>query len=279
MSPKHRLTANLFFAALLACVFVTGCGVGSAFSGTPPGAASLAGNWEFGAVPVAATPPAVAIPIGIYLTANGSVLSGTPWAQIPVPQSCQGSCCGGPFANIHSPLSGAIDTQGNLKLQSAPSAPTVFSLTGQVIFGSLGNGTYTISGACTGQGSISGSHIPALTGTWAGVLKSSSKNNSFRVSLTLRQTTAPDASGFLHFSGSAVFTGSPCFTTAAIPVPTETNSHFLGNLFSAGLTAPDGSSISIAGNLSSSGTSLTVSYAVSGGGCNQDLGAGTLTIQ
>lgn len=265
---------------------LAGCGAhmpAAASPRTPP--PGVAGNWELAAKSTGNAPfNGMTTPLGLYLTAgNDGALSGILFLQEPVPQLCTPTCCGVPFSNVNSSVSGTIDASGNLALQSLKtSAGGALTLNAQVSNATLQNGSYSISGGCADKGTVAGSKIPSLNGTYSGNVKSSITGDSFAVAITFSQMTqTPDARGFLHFNASAKFTGSSCLSTAAVEGSLATNTGFIGSVWQAELLPPGGPPpyIATGGTLAPDGDTLTFSYALTGGNCNGDAGNGTLTLQ
>jgi hypothetical protein len=259
--------------ALIFSFSLLGCAASNPPASNPPASpAGVTGNWEFTAAP--------GYPMGAYLNASGSSVTGSAVMQMAFPLDCSPACCGGPFADFNGSLTGTIDSSGNLKLTSAVSnGGPVFTMSGQVANGSLTNGTYTLTGGCPASGAFTGAEYPALNGTYAGTLTSKDTGNSFTISTNLAQTTI-NSRGFLDVTSSATLSGYPCMSSATGATPLDENSGILGNQFGVGMNGnQSGTTFSLSGSLSQDGRTINASYTVGGGSCTLDYGTGTLTFQ
>ena len=257
-----------------------GCGSGSSSKITTT--AGIPGNWEFtltnsGAVMFSGG----VVPMGVSLTSTGSAVSGTAGVQLAFPQICSADgCCGGPFAEFNDSLTGTLDDKGNLTLGSAvPNGGPVFTMAATVSGGTMTNGTFSLTGPCPDQGTITGVALPALDGTYAGTVTSVDTGNSYSLSTTLQQSATPNARGFFDVNGTATISGYPCLTSATAATPLEQNSGFLGNQFGVTMNGGGGATLSISGTLSQDGKTIGATYMVGGGTCHLDYGRGTLTLQ
>jgi hypothetical protein len=249
-----------------------GCGSGSKITTT----AGIPGNWEF----TGTNSRGGKIPMGVSLTSTGSAVSGTAWVQMAFPQDCLNGCCGGPFAEFNDSLTGTLDDKGDLTLGSAvPNGGPVFTMTAMVSGGTMTNGTFSLTGPCPDQGTITGVALPTLDGTYAGTVTSVDTGNSYSLSTTLQQSAKVNARGFFDVSGTATFSGYPCLTSATVATPLEQNSGLLGNLFGITMNGAGGATLSISGTLSQDGKTISATYLAGGGACHLDLGKGTLTLQ
>ena len=255
-----------------------GCGSGSKITTTT----GIPGNWEFtltnsGAVMFSGG----VVPMGVSLTSTGSAVSGTAGVQLAFPQICSADgCCGGPFAEFNDSLTGTLDDKGNLTLGSAvPNGGPVFTMAATVSGGTMTNGTFSLTGPCPDQGTITGVALPALDGTYAGTVTSVDTGNSYSLSTTLQQSATPNARGFFDVNGTATISGYPCLTSATAATPLEQNSGFLGNQFGVTMNGGGGATLSISGTLSQDGKTIGATYMVGGGTCHLDYGRGTLTLQ
>ena len=177
------------------------------------------------------------------------------------------------FSNVG--LTGKVDAGGNLKLGStgAGGGP-VFNMTGTVSGSTLSNGSFTLTGHCTVQGTITGGQYPPLDGTYAGSLKSQVTGQSFTMSATLDQSSAPNSSGLLSLTGAVNVNGYPCISSASTPIDVG----FVGDSF--GVYPSQSPALGWTGVLSLDGRTLAIDYGFStSGNCNQDYGSGTLALQ
>ena len=267
--------AVMYFFGLIVCG-VAGCGSSSSSFGKITTTASVPGDWEF----TATNSRGFAVPMGVYLSLTGSAVSGTASVQMAFPQVCQNGCCGGPFAQFNNSLTGTLDDKGKLTLGSAmPNGGPTFTMTGTVSGGTMTNGTFSLTGPCPDQGTITGVALPPLDGTYAGTVTSKDTGQSYGLSTTLQQSNTPNARGFFDVTGTATFTGYPCMTSATPATPLDLNSGFLGNQFAVTMNASGGATLSISGTLSQDGKTIAASYLVGGGTCHLDFGEGTLTLQ
>ncbi len=281
---SYRCAAIVNCAALIVFLgLISGglAGCGSTGKITTP--AGIPGNWELtltnSGTPMFSGGPIV--PMGVALTSMGSAVFGTASVQLAFPQLCSGNgCCGGPFAEFNGSLTGTLDDKGNLTLGSAvPNGGPVFTMTAVVSGGTMTNGTFSLTGPCPDQGTITGVALPTLDGTYAGTVTSVDTGNSYSLSTTLQQSATVNTRGFFDVSGTATFSGYPCLTSAAAATPLEQNSGFLGNQFGVTMNGGGGATLSISGTLSQDGKTIAATYIAGGGTCRLDLGRGTLTLQ
>jgi hypothetical protein len=282
-------------AILAAAIYLAGCGVSNTSSSstpspTPPSNhtpvnANITGNWQLTATSSETAYAGEYGNYGVYLTQTGSTVSGISWPQGAFPMCIlpSGLPCAFPYGVINPYLSGAIDADGNIVLNSPSYDGAAFSITGDTTNGSTLNSIYTITlvttsppGTFVDHGTISGYMMGILNGTYTGTVKSSVTGNSMGVTTNLSQATSPDSSGYLEVNGSANFTGSACFNSATMPTP----GGLLGNMLVVGFvpTSSPTTNITLSGTLSQDTKTIVVSYLVNGG-CGDDNGGGTLTLQ
>jgi hypothetical protein len=257
---------------------LAGCG-GSSTIVTPPSTpTNITGNWLF----TTQNAGGGSDPIAAYLSLTGNTVTGSAVVEAAFPLDCApNGCCGGPFAEFNGSLTGTIDNKGNLMLGSTvPNGGPVFTMTGDVIAGTLTNGSFTLTGSCPAQGPVIGVEFPTLNGTYAGKLTSQSNGASFSISATVAQSTTLNSRGFFNVSGTAQLSGYPCLTSATAAMPLDIYSGFLGNSFEVTMNASSGgATLDFGGVLSLDGKTLMANYFVIGGGCANDIGQGTLTRQ
>jgi hypothetical protein len=255
------------FAILAAALGLAGCTLpNSTTTGTQtPG--GLNGNWQLvvGGFPVGV----------VFTTANGAV-SGLAIMQAAVPQYCMaGIPCGFPEVFLGGNLTGTVDESDNFSLTASSQYPSTLTLTGKVS-GSQLTGTYSVTaGASTDQGTISGTSIQPIGGTYTGVVTSST-GTSLNITAVLTQGSTPGSNGVLPLSGTVNFGGYSCFSSTTV----STGSAVLGEGY--GLTlVPTNTSASVGaeGGVSPDAKTLTFAFSVFGGGCAFDYGSGTLTRQ
>ncbi len=272
-----RSTALVFILIPVAGA-LAGCSANQSTIFNPPGSpANVNGNWQLTATGTTGD----VTPMGVYLSSASGQVSGSAWVQKAFPLDCANGCCGGPFAEFDSTLAGTVDADGNLTLGSTvPGGGPVFTMTAAASGGSLGKGSYSLTGSCPEKGSVTGIEYPALNGTYAGTMTSLNTARSFTLSTTLNQSTVLNSRGFLDVSGTATLTGYPCINSATGALPLDTNSGFLGDSFGVTMSGtPAGTTLTISGTLSQDGKSVQATYVASGGNCSFDAGQGTLTLQ
>ena len=188
---------------VLAITFLVGCG-GNSNNGNNGGTTPLltSGNWSLIAKSAAA--PGTTVYLGGSLTQNGSSISGT----LHVDES---AC----YATSDSvPVTGTIKGT-NLTITSG-------NIAGQVITASLVgsgkavSGTYSISGGCASgdHGSVTGTWIPNISGTWNGNILTGSTAVAVKASVT--QSSTASANGTYSVVGQMSYTNSPCSTGATV---------------------------------------------------------------
>jgi hypothetical protein len=275
----RRLAALKVFFGLIAASLI-GCGGSNSITPTPNPPSfptSITGDWQF----TAAINGGRNIPLAAYLTSAAGAVSGTAVADAAFPGDGTPECCGGPFASFSSSLTGTVDAKNNLTLVSTvPNGGPVFTMTGIVNAGTLANGSFTLTGPCPAQGTITGTEYPTLNGTYTGTLTSTSTGQSFVVSTTFDQSAALNSRGFFNVNGTANFAGYPCMTSAVVATPLEMNSGFLGNNFEVTMNAAPSGDLIVSGTLSPDGKTLAVTYffVLMGSSCNNDKGTGSLKL-
>lgn len=274
MASWVRVAGASACALIFSLGFVSCGGVNNQTIGSTP---NITGNWEFTATETTGG----TVPMGVSLIASGSAVTGTAVVQMAFPLDCVNGCCGGPFAEFSGSLTGTVDSQGDLKLQSTvPNGGPVFTMSAQASAGTLTGGSFTLTGPCPTQGTITGVEFPTLNGTYAGTMTSQDTGAAYNVATNLVQSTTPNDRGFYNVTATASVTGYPCFTALTEATPLDLNSGFLGNQFAFTMNAsPSGGSFSLSGALSPDGKTIAAVYVAGGGTCSLDLGTGTLTLQ
>lgn len=253
-------------AVLLCCVILaSGCGGSggstSSSGGTtpPPGYPSITGNWSLAA---ASQVVAQTTLIGGYLTNTNGTVSGT--------LHMLNSPCYSLTTDV--PFSGTLSTAGAVSLSSSAVSGQTISASGTISGGSLSSGSYSISGGCADgdKGTVTGYIVPSFTGTYTGTFVSGS--TSIGVSVTTTQS-GPTADGTYQVSGSATFTGSPCFSSGTI-----SSSAIAGGYMEVAITASNGGVVEFAGEITdATGKTITGSYEVTSGTCAGNSGSGSLS--
>jgi hypothetical protein len=273
--PKPARPALLSLLALL----LAGCASTSSNSSNFAAATSYtvaSGNWAIAPQPAAGNSAPVPAASGSLLRAADGTLTGT-FRLSPAP------ACLPPATNLA--VTGSVDAKGQLHLASEPINGATWTLTGQLAADgrSLTASTTSLSGgACAPvTASAAGTLYTPISGTYAGSFTDAS-GVTVPVSTTLTQTSAPDANGQYHLSGSATFPSNPCFASPAV-----TDSLVTGNSLSASYSPQQGpvsslvtSTVSASGTFNADATTLTITaYSVAGGDCDGDTGTGLLSKQ
>ncbi len=268
---------NLLFTFVLIVGGPAGCHSASNRASTSS-SAGVAGNWQF----TATYGKDSKVPIGAYLTISGGSISGVAQVQKRFSGGCDANgCCGGPFSEFDRLVTGSVDGSGNVTLRSVvPGGGPVFSMTGYTSHGSMAQGNFTLSGSCPAQGTITGTRIPALHGTYAGTLTSETTGENFNILVTLDQSKTLNPKGSFNVSGGVRLQGYSCLSSARIATPLDHNSGLLGNAFKVTMkSSAGGAMLGLTGTVAQGGQTLKTTYAVIGGSCRNDFGRGTLTLQ
>ncbi|MGB8029368.1 MAG: hypothetical protein WCF30_06850 [Terracidiphilus sp.] len=257
MTSRASTAGVGFYTTAIVAVFILGglAGCGGKAPISPPSSpgtpANITGNWVLTVNPTAGG----TAPIAVYLTSNAGSVSGLavgPAATdlLMYPDGCVGSPIG-MFSNV--------------------------ALSGTVSGSSLSNGSFAISGDCTTQGSMTGVEYPAVNGTYSGTVTSQATGQSFQVTATLDQSSTPNSAGLLALTGTATVSGYSCVPSSA----TAISASFVGNDFFVDLSDSSSGILGWGGSLSPDGKTLGINYGFSpaSSSCNEDFGAGTLTLQ
>ena len=227
-------------------------------------AVDLTGNWQISATSALAGPGGV---LAGSIAQSGTALSGV--------MHIYNSLCYDFMTSI--PFTGVM-TSGTT------ATVTTTAVQGQIITANLnaavdGNsatGTYGIAGGCANgdTGTLMGYKVKSLSGTWKG----SFTDGVFQIAITAVLTqSGPDAAGYYHLTGTASFSGSPCFATGTISSGTSAVN---GGAVVLYMTTSNGT-VSASGMISDLPFANTLSgeYSVIGGTCAGDAGGGTLVRQ
>jgi hypothetical protein len=272
-----RCRAWLF---LIASVIV-GCGGNSSIVSSPPNSpGDVTGNWVLIAgIGTSGNGRSIAA----YLSSTNGAVSGNAIVEGACPQVCANGCCGGPFcAGFNGALSGTMDAKGILTLGSAvANGGPAFSMTATASQGQLTNGSYSLTGSCPSQGTITGTEYPTLAGTYSGTLTSTNTGQSFAIAETVDQSSSLNSHSYFDVSATASLNGYSCASSATEATPLDQNSGFLGDSFTVNMNASSGGTMFLGGTISPDGKTMaaTYEYALLGSKCNIDLGQGTLTLQ
>ena len=138
-------------------------------------------------------------------------------------------------------------------------------------------GTYSVNGGCANgvSGNISGQLYASLTGTYAGT--SASGNTAATLSLLLAQQAQGTGDGRSLVTGTAQFTGFPCFTQGTLATP---SGFVRGSAVTLTFATDDanGATLLLAGTFDPAADQLQLSTVeVQGGACAGSYGTPTLT--
>ncbi len=262
-----RRVLSIVLAGSAACGLLAGCsGDGSSNSAAPRTFLNITGNWGFTAT--STTYQGATAPVGVQLTAANGAVTGI--AHIF-------SSCYAITDNV--PLTGTEDYDGNLSLTSSSVNGNVLTITAKLASATaVSSGTYSIAAntGCKDSGTINGSTVAPVSGTYKGTVKSLANSATFPVTAALTQSSTADVNGFEHLTGSVSFMGSPCVTTSTIN-NTATNTEVIGNLYLAMFSSGGSPNVLTYGTLSADAKTLNVTYQL--GNCAGDYGSGILTLQ
>src|SRR5512146_2378731 len=187
-----------FFVVVVLGVLLTSCGGNG--PGSQPPATLTSGNWTFYPTTVDSTQPVL---FSASLTQTGSTVSGIAYVVL--------SDCVSLFNGV--PVTGSIS--GNSLTLNAGTT-VIVKITGTISNSKSVTGTYSVSGACDygAHGTIAGTYVPLLTGTW----KATEVINGTSVAITMKltQQAAANSEGYFPLSGTVEYVGSPCVVSASI---------------------------------------------------------------
>jgi hypothetical protein len=145
-------------------------------------------------------------------------------------------------------LSGTIDSQGNVSVTSSSWNSQVLTFTGVLdsARSSLSRGNYAFKGGCADgeSGTITGVKFKPVTGSYSGNL------SSIAVAANLKQSPAITG-GFLQVTGTVTYSTPTCSEVFTI-----TDSELSGQFIQLSLTAKDGTSTLVYGNMDSQASQL-----------------------
>jgi len=255
---KHRVIA---LCPLLVLVLLCGCGGGYRTSGStsgppsgpPPPTPSIAGNWQFTTTTVAGAP---SIAIAGSISQSGNSVSGAVHVD--------GSNCFDAMTTVG--LTGAVTNGKNISLTSAPVAGQVITFTGT--FTNTFTGKYSIDGGCADgeAGNVTGSNVPYMEDNLNGTFTNPG-GNTFDATGSITQ-------GGANSDGSFGISGTAAFQTACFPSGTVTSgelsggSYILGTAVALVIDTGNGT-LNFLGTEDASGGSISGSYTVTGGTCDQ----------
>lgn len=282
MKFKNRKQFGLLLLVLSALSGISGCGVkpstGSS-SGTttaPTTTATgpyvfLSGNWEFTPVTTSGSVPFTLLAGYIDEFNNDVDVSDFATAALQV----RSTTCYTDQTTI--PLTGGV-TSTHAAFQSFPIDQQVLDFSGNKDSTVTHlTGTYDIAGGCGNgaSGTLTGQLYTALSGQYSGAVINSPAHS---MQLTLTQDAKGTSGGRSFVTGSATFSGFPCFTTGVLASP---NGWVLGSSLSLTFTTNEaaGSTAVLTGSFNAAGNTLAISsVTVNGGSCATSLGTATLSL-
>jgi hypothetical protein len=264
-----RIAILRVFAAFTLLIF-TGCGPDRFIVLTnPPGATTTTGNWQITASTSSGTQPFSALTGSIVETASTTSGQSSLFAILQALQP--GSCFDG-LTTL--PLEGNLTGQ-SFSLLSFSDSGQYLNLSGKIATDdNTLTGTFLIDDGCANgtKGSLSGTKISPLTGTYAGP---STLGSAGTLSLTVSQDSFSDGIGYFHLSGTSTFAGVSCFTSGNLDSSQSTIS---GEQVLLTVTTNEPSTVVMSGTLNPAATQLTLgSIQVVSGGCSGDAGTANLT--
>jgi hypothetical protein len=259
--------------AVLPLALLAGCGGSSGNHSDYP---SVTGNWDITLVSGNQSLGLGGLySLGGTIANQGGVVSGTLHAA---DDPNLGTNCFPGGAQI--PITGSVTPSGSLTLTSSPVDGQSLSITGLAISG-IGNpsnagvtgilaGDFKIAGGCRQSGSVKGSQIPSVTGSYTGQLHSASGRF---ITVTIKaDEKGPDARGYYSISGPVTFKGSTCFASGTV-----TSSAIYGRYIDMKIATDKGDVLDFNGEiLPSTSLILDGNYRVTGGTCPDDQGGGAL---
>jgi len=275
-------------SAVLVCL-VAGCGgdSGSMTMSQDPVANLASGNWAFlPANPLAGSSISIPPFLGGSLMNNGGQLSADFLLALPIFTACPLTTSSSFDVAFTGSLKGS-----QMTLTSSPWNSGMFTVTGTVATdGNSFGGSWSVKGGCAdgASGTVTASYVPAVTGTWTGVLapfpaQTSSPLTGSTATLQLVQAGQPTRFSF-PLSGSITLSGSNCPFTSGTFIqlpggdPLEPSS-ITGDEITAEAQMNDGQSQVIAVAVPSSAGTWVMAMSVFGGVCDGATGTATLTRQ
>jgi hypothetical protein len=163
---------------------------------SPSSATSFAESWHFNV-----SSSSLTLDAALTLSANSIV-------GVAHIQPFTSSACPSFFDGL--PLSGTIDAQGHVSIESSPVMGEVLSLDGDLApdRSSLSNGNYHLTGGCESErtGTLTGAKFELLNGLYTGTLQQS--GNTINVSAQLTQAAQSDSNGLFGLSGTVTLENS-----------------------------------------------------------------------
>jgi hypothetical protein len=248
---------------LLVVVILNGCGGAGGGASAPFTQAlrNVAGNWQFSMTStIAGTPP---------LLLAGSINQSD--RAVSSAMHLDGSNCFDPLTTVG--LTGSLTDGNSVSLTSTSVDGQVVAFSGNTTDTAF-TGTYTIAGGCADadKGTVTGTKIPAITGTLNGTFTTSG-NATFDVVAQVTQGGASFA-GTFGLTGTATFS-TPCFSSGTIKQGTFPSGSFIIGTSVALEIETDNGAVAFRGTANQATGEISGFYTVQGGTCD-DSGTAVL---
>jgi hypothetical protein len=254
---------TILSTCLMAVFLLAGCGSGTSGNSTTstPTYPNVTGNWAV---------TAVSQLIGTTFQLGGYITSATPGTVTGTIHVLNSGCYS---LSQDVPVTGTLSTSGAISITSSTVSSQVIALSGTINNYVLSGGTYTITGGCAAgdHGTVTGYITLTYSDVYAGSFYSIPSHLTIGTTITAGQS-GPDSDGFFHVTGSATFSGSPCFASGTI-----TASTIAGAYMSVTIGTTNGTVTFYGFQTDSTGKTITGDYTVSGGSCNGDYGTGSVS--
>ncbi|MGA8492535.1 MAG: hypothetical protein WB711_19065 [Terriglobales bacterium] len=281
MNASAMLFVSVRSAIVSLLIVLVGCGGGgqssSSSSTPPPTPPDVTGNWY-----VTATSSVTTKSVNFDGSIVGSQLqlAATLWED-----NANNSNCTAGFLWVFSGTeSGTALSLTTTPANSQGNGSTLSASLQASQDGSSLNGSYSVAGGCDhgDQGSMVGTRVPSVTGSWSGVVDGGPQ----AVTAALTQASAPGPpignygvtvnGDSFPLSGTIAFPNWQCFTSGALD---QSNSGAQGNTVFVRLVASTGEVLTADGVVTDPATanSITLSYGVESGVCAGQRGSLALT--
>jgi hypothetical protein len=258
------MRGRALFTLVVFSFLSSGCGSNSSDSknATP----ALNGNWSIRAV--SQTTGTIYLGGANLYTVGGTVTGILHFTNMP---------CGFTVNGImyDTPVTGTISSNGNLQLSTTDINGLTLNIKGMWSSGSISSATYTISGKCEYEngdhGSLTGFPVPSLSGTYTGNFQSAS-GEQVKATMVLSQS-GPNSHGIYSLTGTAAFSGSPCFFGGTIDV--NAYDFMVGGVVQFPIVTSHGALLFQGQVTNGTGNTITGQYEVTEGSCAGDVGSGS----
>lgn len=236
----------------------------------PPPVPAMNGNWEILADSQVAN---TTYQGGGSFSTNGTAITGILHF---LNSSCYLGSQNGSTTFYDIPISGTLSSKGDLTAKSTAVQGQTLTFSGLWSNGAISNGTYSITGGCADgdHGTVTGFSVPSLTGTYSGTFVSAT-GVQVKTTVSLTQS-ATDNDGFYALTGSASFSGSPCFSSGTVEAGAY--SFALGGYMQLPIDTANNDLVLFQGSITdSTGNTISGNYSVTGAVCSGDSGTGSAT--